>query len=220
MIMKMMELSFLTNPTFRQTNVDPFIEMVDLTPKGSLSTNFDSSKSAFKLLPPCSDQILETNKWDLNSVEYYLVALRLKAVFLNLYLSKDKHFHSCTEQTFWEQGWLQRSTCARLFVTILKTVIYVCIDFAHSWAHSNYNIQWHDVDCHAILIQISKTSFTFLCIVLSLDKKLRFKKLISRFMAPQPDERPLLGFESFVDRFLGVKLNKAKVGFLLQAFCS
>ena len=49
---------FITNPTFRQTNIDPFIEMVDLAPKCSLSTNFDSSKSAFKLLPPCSDQIL------------------------------------------------------------------------------------------------------------------------------------------------------------------
>ena len=45
-----------TNPTFRQTSVDPFIEMVDITPQCS-STKAENSKSAFKLLPSCSDQI-------------------------------------------------------------------------------------------------------------------------------------------------------------------
>merc|ERR1711971_4978 len=52
-----LDMNAMIDARLRQTSVDPFIEMVDLTPECSGTKSDNTSKPAFKLLPPLSDQI-------------------------------------------------------------------------------------------------------------------------------------------------------------------
>merc|ERR1711974_82003 len=51
-----LDMKAMIDARLRQTRIDPFIEMVDITPQCS-NTESETSKAAFKLLPPRSDQM-------------------------------------------------------------------------------------------------------------------------------------------------------------------